>query len=342
MELAPDRLAGHLAQGLAPLYVLWGEEPLGLLEAENAIRAAARRAGYIERQVYDVQGRYNWEAVTKDGGNLSLFGARRLAEIRIPSGKPGTDGSRALADYAAHLPGDTLTLISLPNLEWRATQSKWFGALAAAGVTLQFRAVESARLPAWIAGRLKAQGFDAPTEVLDWLAQRVEGNLLAARQEIDKLALLLPAGRLDLAAVQAAVTDVARYDVDQLPDALYQADLARYSRILAHLREEGEALPRILWQLSSALRLLLRLQSGLQRGETLPRLLAAQRVWEKRRPLVEGALRRLTLPRLEQSLMRLALLDRQAKGLEPGDLWSELQRLGLYLCRAPRRQAATE
>ncbi len=338
MELAPDRLASHLAQGLAPLYVLWGEEPLGLLEAADAIRTAARRAGYTERQVFDVQGRYNWDAITKSGGNLSLFGARRLSEIRIASGKPGADGGRALQGYAEHLPAETLTLISLPNLEWRATQSKWFGALAGAGATLQFRAVEAAHLPAWIAGRLKAQGFDAPAEVLEWLAQRVEGNLLAARQEIDKLALLLPAGRLQLAEVQAAVSDVARYDVEQLPDALYQGQLARYSRILAHLREEGEALPRILWQLSNALRLLLRLQSGLQRGEALPRLLAAQRVWEKRRPLVEGALQRLSLPRLEQALMRLAWLDRQAKGLEQGDPWSELQRLGLALCRTPSRR----
>ncbi len=339
MELAPERLASHLAQDLAALYVLWGEEPLGLLEAEDAIRAAARRAGYGERQVYDVQGRYNWDAVTKDGGNLSLFGARRLNEIRIPSGKPGTEGGRALQDYAEHLPPDTLTLITLPSLEWRATQSKWFGALVSAGVTLQFRAVEAGRLPAWIAGRLKAQGFSAGPDALDWLAQRVEGNLLAARQEIDKLALLLPAGRLELAQVQAAVTDVARYDVGQLPDALYQGQLARYSRILAHLREEGEALPRILWQLSNALRLLLRLQSGLQRGEALPRLLAAQRVWEKRRPLVEAALQRLSLPRLEQALTRLALLDRQAKGLEPGDPWSELLRLGLFLCSARGRRS---
>lgn len=339
MELAPERLASHLAQGLAPLYVLWGEEPLGLLEAEDAIRVAARRAGYDERHIYDVQGRYNWDAITRGGGNLSLFGARRLNEIRILSGKPGTEGGRALQDYAAHLPADTLTLITLPGLEWRTTQSKWFGALADAGVILQFRAVETARLPAWIAGRLKAQGFSADPDVLDWLAQRVEGNLLAARQEIDKLALLLPAGRLELAQVQAAVTDVARYDVEQLPDALYQGQLARYSRILAHLREEGEALPRILWQLSNALRLLLRLQSGLQRGEALPRLLAAQRVWEKRRPLVEAALQRFSLPRLEQALTRLALLDRQAKGLEPGDPWSELLRLGLFLCPMQRRRS---
>ncbi len=324
MELSTDRLAEHLSRGLASLYVLWGEEPLTLLESEDAIRAAALRAGYSERQVHTAQGKFDWSQIFAGNDNFSLFASKRLLEVRIPSGKPGVEGGKALEKLASRLPADTLTLVSLPNLEWRSTQSKWFGALTAAGVVIRARPVDHAQLPAWISRRLAVKGFTADGDALAYLAERVEGNLLAARQEIDKLALLLPAGPLSLEAAQQAVTDVSRFEPEQLQDVLFQANWPRYNRILAGLRQEGEAPPVVLWQIAAAIRLLLRLKWGMERQQSLPRLLAAARVWEKRRPLVEAGLKRHGRKTLEQALKSCALIDRQIKGAEPGDPWVSL------------------
>ena len=201
-----------------------GDEPLAAQEAADAIRAAARAAGHSERNVYTVQGRYNWQGIFAGGDNLSLFAERRLTEIRIPSGKPGVDGAKALEAYAAKLPADTLTLISLPGLDWKAMQSRWFAALAAAGVVVEARPIDRAALPAWIERRLAKQGLRADRAALAFLADQVEGNLLAAQQEIDKLALLLPPGTVTLADVEHAVVDVSRLEADDLADALYAGD----------------------------------------------------------------------------------------------------------------------
>jgi DNA polymerase-3 subunit delta len=330
VELSADRLAEHLCQPAA-LYVLWGEEPLTLLESEDAIRAAALQAGYNERQIHTVQGKFDWSRVFAGNDNFSLFASKRLLEIRIPSGKPGMEGGKALEKLAGNLPGDTLAIISLPGLEWKSTQSKWFGALAAAGVVIQARTVDLAQLPAWIKRRLAAKGFAPDKDALNYLAERVEGNLLAARQEIDKLALLLPAGPLSLDAMRQAVTDVSRFEPEQLQDTVLGADWRRYQRILESLRREGEAPPVVLWQITAAIRLLLRLKCGLGRHEPLPRLLAAARVWEKRWPLVEAGLKRHDRNRLEQALQSCALVDRQIKGAEQGDPWVSLARISLIL-----------
>jgi DNA polymerase-3 subunit delta len=311
--------------------VLWGDEPLTLLESEDAIRAAALQAGYSERQVHTVQGKFEWSRVFAGNDNLSLFASKRLLEVRIPSGKPGVEGGKALEKLAGSLPADTLTIVSLPGLEWKSTQSKWFGALAAAGVVIQARPVERAQLPTWISRRLAARRFTADADALNYLAERVEGNLLAARQEIDKLALLLPAGALSLDAVQQAVTDVSRFEAEQLQDTLLGADWARYNRILDSLRREGEAPPVVLWQITAAIRLLLRLKCGLERNEPLPRLMATARVWEKRRPLVEAGLKRHDRESLEQALQTCALVDRQIKGVEQGDPWASLAGISLIL-----------
>ncbi len=190
MNLSAERLPDQLARGLAALYVVVGDEPLAAQEAADAIRAAARAAGHSERTVYTVLGRYNWQNILVSGDNLSLFAERRLTEIRIPSGKPGVDGAKALEAYAAQLPADTLTLISLPGMDWKAMKSRWFSALAASGVVVEARPIDRAALPAWIDRRLAKQGLRADRDALNFLADQVEGNLLAAQQEVDKLALL--------------------------------------------------------------------------------------------------------------------------------------------------------
>lgn len=333
MNIQAERLPEQLARGLAALYVVVGDEPLAAQEAADAIRAAARAAGYSERTVYTVLGRYNWQALFASGDNFSLFAERRLTEIRIPSGKPGIDGAKALEAYAGKLPADTLTLISLPGLDWKAMKSRWFSTLAAAGVVVEARPIERAALPAWVDRRLARQELRADRAALEYLADRVEGNLLAAQQEIDKLALLLPPGALTLADVEHAVVDVSRLEADALQDALIAGDAARFAQIVTDLKDAGEAVPAILWQVVSAARLLLRLKSSIDQGE--PSASVMRSLWgrdKQRAPQLERAVKRLSLDRVETALADLALIDRQAKGLERvGDPWDTLLRVGLAL-----------
>jgi DNA polymerase-3 subunit delta len=333
LNIAADRLPDQLARGLAALYVVVGDEPLAAQEACDAIRAAARAAGHSERNVYTVQGRYNWQSIFAGSDNLSLFAERRLTEIRVPSGKPGIDGAKALETYAAKLPADTLTLISLPGLDWKAMKSRWFATLAAAGVVVEARPLDRSQLPGWIERRLIKQGLRAERAALEFLADQVEGNLLAAQQEIDKLALLLPPGTVTLADVEHAVVDVSRLEADALQDALYAGDGARFAQIVVDLRDAGEAVPAILWQVTSAVGLMLRLKSAIAQGDSLPGLMRT--LWgrdKQRAPQIERALKRLDLARIEAALADLALVDRQAKGLERvGDPWDTLLRMGLTL-----------
>lgn len=343
MKLASDRLPEHLARGLDPLYVLVGDEPLAAQEAGDAIRAAARAAGYSERTVHTAQGRYNWQGIFSGADNLSLFAERRLTEIRIPSGKPGVDGAKALEAYAAKLPADTLTLISLPGLDWKTMQSRWFAALARNGVVVEAQAVDRAQLPAWIERRLVRQGLRAERAALEFLADQVEGNLLAAQQEVDKLALLLPPGPVTLADVEHAVVDVSRLEADALQDALYAGDAARFAQVANDLKDSGEAVPGILWQVASAVQLLLRLKLALSNGESMPALMRT--LWgrdKQRAPQIERALKRLKTAQIEAALADLARVDRQAKGLERvGDPWDSLLRVATTLAGAERPENRT-
>ena len=340
MNIPAERLPDQLARGLAALYVVVGDEPLAAQEAGDMIRAAARAAGHGERTVHTVQGRYNWQNIAAGSDNLSLFAERRLTEIRIPSGKPGVDGAKALEAYASRLPPDTLTLISLPGMDWKAMQSRWFAALAKAGTVVEARPIERAALPGWIDRRLARQGLRADRAALEFLADQVEGNLLAAQQEIDKLALLLPPGVVALADVEHAVVDVSRLEADVLQDALYVGDGARFAQIVTDLRDAGEAVPAILWQVSSAVRLLLRLKSALAQGDALSAVMRT--LWgrdKQRAPQIERAVKRLDRAQVEAALTDLALIDRQAKGLERvGDPWDTLLRVGLALAVPAARQ----
>ncbi|WP_310446085.1 DNA polymerase III subunit delta [Thiobacillus sp.] len=338
MNIPAERLPDQLSRGLAALYVVVGDEPLAAQEASDAIRAAARAAGHSERNVFTVQGRYNWQGIFASGDNLSLFAERRLTEIRIPSGKPGVDGAKALETYAAKLPADTLTLINLPGMDWKAMQSRWFAALAKAGVVIEAKPIDRAALSGWIERRLAKQGLRAERAALALLADQVEGNLLAAQQEIDKLALLLPPGDVTLADVEHAVVDVSRLEANELADALYAGDGTRFAQIVADLKDSGEAVPAILWQVASAVQLLLRLKLAVAQGDSLPG--AMRTLWgrdKQRAPQIERALKRLGLTQVESALADLALIDRQAKGLERvGDPWDTLLRVGMTLAEPAR------
>jgi DNA polymerase-3 subunit delta len=343
MQLKADALAGHLESrlkkgALARVYTVSGDEPLLAIEAADAIRAAARRAGFTERDVLHADSRYDWSQLTGAAAGLSLFATKRIVEIRLPSGKPGREGPQALRVHAEHAGDDVLTLVTLPRLDKRVRQSDWAQALDAAGVWVDVPKIERAELPAWIGVRLARQQQRAPRNALEFIADRVEGNLLAAHQEIAKLGLLHPAGELTLEQVTDSVLNVARFDVFALPQAMLAGEGARAVRMLEGLRAEGEALPLILWTVAEEVRTLLRMRSALDDG-TPPGVLRNElRLWGPRERLVPQAAQRLTKSRLAELLARCAEIDRLVKGLRApqrdSNAWLELADIALEVAGA--------
>ncbi|HEY5993068.1 MAG TPA: DNA polymerase III subunit delta [Gallionellaceae bacterium] len=340
MKISSEDLPRHLAQGLAPLYVIHGEALLLSIEAADSIRAAARASGFEEREVLTAEQGFKWSELRNSAQSLSLFSSRKLVELRIPSGKPGMEGAQAIQDYCEQLNADTVTIVTLPRLDKTTQNSKWFSALAEHGVVMANDEIALNALPDWIAGRLQRQGQSADRDTLRFLAERVEGNLLAAYQEIQKLALLFPAGALSFEQVKDAVMDVARYDVFKLSEAMLAGDAARFARILEGLRAEGEATVLILWSLSEDIRALARVSRATQRGGNLAGALRDARVWGVRQKLVERAVRRFTPVMAERALRRTAHIDKIIKGLRDGDAWDELLQLGVRCARAGMAGAA--
>ena len=331
MQIKGEQLAAHLERELRPLYVLYGDEPLLVLEAADAIRARARQQGYSEREVLTVLPQFDWGQLLAAGGNMSLFGDKKLIDLRIPTGKPGKEGSAALQQWCQHLSPDNMLLITLPELDWREEKAVWFTALVNAGVVIKLSAPPLAELPGWIAGRLRRQQQGAELEGLKFIAERVEGNLLAAHQEIQKLGLLYPTGQLSTAQIRDAVLNVARYDIDGLREALLAGDMARLTRTLDGLMQEGEAPPLVLWAMSEEIRALASIRSGLDSGRPLDQLLKEAKVWGPRQNPVKRALQRLSTTSLEAALRHAGRIDRLIKGIGQGNLWEEFLRLGLRL-----------
>ena len=335
MRLRLEALTARLGADLSPVYAIHGNEPLLASEAADAVRLAARKAGYAEREVFFAARGFDWSELRNAAASLSLFGGRKVIDLRIPTGKPGADGGTAIEAYCAKPNPDNLLLVTMPELDWKAQKSAWFAALERCGMVVEALPVERARLPDWIKTRLASNGQRASREVLEFLADRVEGNLLAAHQEVQKLALLLPPGELDPDAVRLAVANVARYDVAQLGEALLRGDLARYARVLEGLRGEGEAPTYVLWQLAEELRALARIHAGLAAGRALEALFRENRVWRNKEALVRGALKRLPRAHLQAGLARTAAIDRSIKGLDRfrgrGNPWDEFLKLGLSL-----------
>ena len=334
MNLRPDQLAAQLERPLAPLWLLHGNEPLLVLEAADAIRAAARRQGFEERETLVVGQGFKWDALTLAAGNMSLFGGAKLIDLRIPTGKPGRDGGDALQRYARQLDDGVVTLVTLPELDWATRKAAWFVALAEAGIAVELNAPERERLPDWIAQRLARQQQRAPAEALGFIADHVEGNLLAAHQEILKLGLLHPEGALSLEQVQDAVLSVARYDIDKLRQAVIEGDPARCARLLEGLKGEGAAPPLVLWALAHETRSLATLCQGRDDGQPLTALFKAERIFDPRRQqAVNRALARLSMGALRSALVHAARIDRMIKGLLAGDVWDEFLQLALRLAR---------
>jgi len=348
MQVALAQLTAQLQRGLAPLYVLHGDEALLQQEAADAIRSAARSQGYTERSSFTVAGaHFDWGAVLAAGGSLSLFADRQIIEIRVPSGKPGKDGSVALQQIAEGARGNdsTLTVVQLPRLDKATKTGAWFGALDAAGVAVQIDPIERGALPQWIAQRLGAQGQRvAPGEegqrTLQFFADRVEGNLLAAHQEISKLGLLHPPGELSQAQVEAAVLNVARYDVFKLSEAVLAGQVLRVQRMLDGLEAEGEAPVLVHWALAEDIRALKRVKDAMNAGRPLPMALRENRIWGTKERLYERILPRVGDAALARLLQSAHLVDGIVKGLKqpdwPTQPWQALQRLAMQLGKACR------
>jgi DNA polymerase III subunit delta len=341
-----DAFQSHLksltaASTFHPLYVFSGDEPLLMMEAMDQLRSKARQLGYTEREVMLQERGFDWSALLNAGQTMSLFGDRRWIELRIPTGKPGRDGADALKQFSAQIAAqsntdgpETIVCIVLPRLDMKTKSSAWFSSLDEAGMAVQIDSLDRSYLPSWIAGRLQKQGQSIQSgpegqRALEFIAEQVEGNLIAAHQEIQKLGLLYPAGELSEEQVRSAILKVARYNVFELSEAMLAGDLPRVNRMLDGLKGEGEPLVLILWSVTEELRLLSKLKMASDAGESVQQLLRANRVWGNKERLYPAALKRIQSSRLRQAVQIAAGLDRQSKGLQaaelPGDPWDGLR-----------------
>jgi len=357
MQLRADQLEARLAnaanaanatKGLEPVYTLHGDEPLLAQEAADAIRAAARAAGYAERRVFTVSGaHFDWSGLIGAAQEQSLFAERQIIEIRIPSGKPGKDGSEALQAYCEQVcrrrAGEVLTLVLLPRLDFQQIKSGWFAALDAAGVSVRLDGIERGALPAWLAQRLARNGQRVKAgedgqRALAFFADRVEGNLLAAHQEVSKLALLHGPGELSFEQIESAVLRLARYDIAKLGAALWAGQVARTLRMLDGLQAEGESPVYVHWSLAEDLRTLARVRAGLDAGQPLPLALKEARVWGAKERWFERVAPLLSARRIAWLLDAAVVCDGITKGLEhpawPGGAWPALRHWVLMLLQA--------
>ena len=331
MQLRAEQLEGHLAKGLASIYAIHGDEPLLALEAADAVRAAARKAGFTDREVLEPGRHFDWSEFQHATASLSLFGGRKIVELRLATGRPGADGAAAIAAYCERPSREIVLVVSMPRLD-RATQaSAWFAALGRAGTVVDIWPVERSRLPAWIAERLARQKQRAPREALEFLADRVEGNLLAAHQEVQKLALLAPEGEIGLEQLRQVVANVARYDAYTACEAMLAGDAARYVRVIDGLKSEGEAPSLVLWALSEELYALERIQAGAAAGRPVDDLMRENRVWGPRQRPMKAAAARVKPAAVRRALAHAARLDRAIKGVGQGEPWDEFLKLGLGL-----------
>lgn len=333
MQLRHDALDAHLAKTLAPIYVITSDEHLLALEAADKIRRKAKTQDFLERDVFTVERSFRWGTLLAANQSQSLFGDKKIIDLRMPTGKPGKEGGAALQDYVkAHSP-DNLTLITLPKLDWATQKATWVASLQQAAVYIEIPLIERAQLPQWISQRLALQGQTAERNSLEFIADKVEGNLLAAHQEIQKLGLLYPQGALSFEQIHEAVLNVARFDVFKLSEAMLRGDVARLVRMLEGLKAEGEALPLVLWAVAEELRTLLKLKLAVQQGRPLGMLLKEFRIWGPKEKLMEPALRRTSVKNLRSALQEAAHIDKMVKGLRApefaGDPWDALLQVGL-------------
>lgn len=327
MKLYPDKLAAHLARQTAPVYLLHGEEPLQLMEMGDQLRAHAKGQGFIEREVIFATEDTDWSSFKESADSLSLFAERRLIELRLPTGKPGRAGGEVLRDYCSNPPEDVLLLITSAKLDRGGSSSAWFKAIDKVGVTVAVYPVQASQLNDWLSRRCTAQGLKPNAQAVALLAERVEGNLLAAAQEIQRLALLFPEGAIGAEEVLAAVTDSARYSIADLSDAALRGSPKRALKILRGLQDEACAPVLVLWALSQEIRSGSRVAEATAHGQSLEAALKSAGVWQSRAPALKVALARHGAHSWLEMLKQSTHIDRQIKGAESGDVWDSFASL---------------
>jgi DNA polymerase III subunit delta len=332
--LREQELSAHLRKTLGGFYMLHGNAPLLLQEALQAIVEAARLQGFETRERFYVGARFDWSELLGASSGLSLFASRKIMDVRLPSSKPGKDGAQALIRLSTQKDPDTLVILSLGEVDWKTRKAGWFSGLSEAGFVLELNNPPREQLEAWVAGRLARQGQSASPSTLTFIADHVEGHLLAAHQEILKLGLLCPQGPLDPAQVEAAVLDVARYSLQDLRIPLLEGDFSRLARLLSGLQAEGCAQPLLTWWLANEIRLLARILEAEAQGVSRALVLKNERIFDRARQAQTGkALGRISLRHLYEALRELALLDRISKGVAIGDFWTLCLELCRRLCR---------
>ena len=330
MKVRPDQLKQHLSKGLQPIYFISGDEPLQVMESADVIRATAREQGYSEREVMDVDSGFDWNLLLDAGNSMSLFAEQRILELRMPTGKPGKQGGQVLLEYAERPADDAVLIITAGKLEGSAKNTKWFKTLDQAGVVVQCWPVAAHELPRWVEQRMAGKGMRASAEAVALIVERVEGNLLAAAQEVDKLYLLYGEANLGLEEVTSAVADSARYSIYDLVDSALLGDMARTARIVGGLKNEGVEPVLALWALSRELRLLTGIAEANMSQDAA---MAKARVWDSRKALLRKALSRHSLGRWHNFLKRCARIDKVIKGVESGRPWDELLALSTQIAK---------
>jgi len=324
MRLKPEQIAAALQKGLSPIYFISGDEPLQLGEIADAVRAAARKAGYDTREVLVADTSFLWHDLTEAAGSLSIFADKKIIDLRLPTGTPGAEGSKALIAYCERLPEDTLLLITAAKMAGASLKSRWFQALDKAGSVIQVWPLEGQDLMRWLQQRMQRRGLQAEAESIKILASRIEGNLLAAAQEIEKLYVLYGEGHLSKQQIFDVVADSSRFDVFKLMDSVLAAKVGRILKILSGLQAEGVAAPVVLWALTREARVFIRIKQALAQGQNKALVFKNNQIWDKRQQLVSDALSRLGERDLNSILLLSAKADRQIKGQQQGDSWETL------------------
>lgn len=332
MRLKPEQLTGSLQKSLASVYLLHGDEPLQISEMSDLIRHAAKQAGFLEREIFSTDTGFEWSEITTAASSISIFGDKKVLDVRVPSANFGNEGAKTLMTYCEKLPAETILLITCGKLNSAAMKTRWFEAVDKVGVTIQVKPLEGEELLHWLQNRLSQRGLTTDRAGINLLAERVEGNLLAASQEIEKLYVLYGNVALTHTQILDVVADSSRYDVFKLVDAILAANINRIFKVLAGLQAEGIAPPVILWGLMREARTLCKVRLELGEGKNRDLVFRNYQIWDKRVGLVEKAIKRLPHNKLFEILTLCAKADRQAKGQETGDVWETILAICLLFC----------
>lgn len=340
MKVYPERIGEAMDRNIAPIYVVSGDEPLLVQESCDLIRFKLRENGFSERQLFHADANYDWEDVLFSGNSMSLFAEKKLLEVRLPGGKPGDKGAAAIKTYVESLPEDTVLMLVLPKVDASSQRTKWFKALDDNGVFVQVWPIDLEKMPKWISERFRRAGLKADREAVELMVDRVEGNLLAAIQEIERLRLIVDGGQVTAKHVVDGVADSSRYDVFDVIDAALSQDAGRTLKIITGLKLEGAELLSLVYLIAREFRLLVAMADQIGSGKSVDAAMQSGRVWNNRKSVVGACLRARSMSELLEAERRVARLDQLCKGIGKGDPWRELTDILLAVAGKPAVQPA--